>query len=303
MPSVAWSKRRCASRRSASVPIAGCRTTGTLSCGPNATATSRRSCSGWPTCIPNAGNGQNSALAMGTCIRAGSSRFPSKTTSISTAWCGTLSGMLYGPRWFRGGGLEMGKFAAACAGGARPVTGRVAVARAVRLDRASQHAADGSGIGSPSADAFVAEVLMATSPGPNRQPSNLACNPRYVAVVAHTKAIHKPPVAMYATQYMRLSPLPRPSCRMGRRCQSDRCIHDRLATSRAGEIPQGCLAGEAELQEVSGGLGARPLRVLRCEVLRTSRRPQRGLCDDRLLPLDMRGLLQGLQGHVSMGNR
>jgi len=36
-------------------------------------------------------------------------------------------------------------------------------------------------------------LLMATSPGPNKQPSNLACNPRCVAVVAHTKAIYKPP--------------------------------------------------------------------------------------------------------------
>ena len=135
------------SRRSVSVRIAGCPITGTSSCGPNVTANFPRSCSGWPTCTPNVGNARSFAWATGTCIRAGSSRFPSKATDISMAWCGTLSGMRYGPHSSSGGGLEMGKFAAACAGSARRVAGRVAVARTVRLDRASQHAADGGGVG------------------------------------------------------------------------------------------------------------------------------------------------------------
>ena len=96
-PFIAWWKRRFASRRSASVPIAGCRIIGTLSSGPNATATFPGSCSGWPTCTPNAGNGRNCASATGTCIKGGSSRFPSRATSISIAWCGTWSGTPCGP--------------------------------------------------------------------------------------------------------------------------------------------------------------------------------------------------------------
>ncbi len=44
----------------------------------------------------------------------------------------------------------------------------------------------------PSADAFVAEVLVAMSAGSNRPPSSLVCNRRSIVVVAPTRIIHKP---------------------------------------------------------------------------------------------------------------
>ena len=43
----------------------------------------------------------------------------------------------------------------------------------------------------PSADASIAGVRMAIVPGPNRRPSNLVCNQRFVAAVARTRAARK----------------------------------------------------------------------------------------------------------------
>ena len=68
-----------------------------------------------------------------------------------------------------------------------PVAGRVAVARTVRLDRDTSTCRRRKPSWRPSADAFVAAVLTAIPPGPNRRPSNLACNRRSAVAVALTK--------------------------------------------------------------------------------------------------------------------
>ncbi len=96
-PFIAWSKRRCALRRFAFAPTAGCQTIGTSSSGRSATAISRSSCSAWPICTRNAGNERNSASATDTCIKAASSRFRSKATNISMPSCATSSETRCGP--------------------------------------------------------------------------------------------------------------------------------------------------------------------------------------------------------------
>jgi hypothetical protein len=73
VPSAAWWKRPCVSRRSAFVPPVGCRTTGISSYGRNTTAVFPGSCNAWPPCTPSGANAPSFASLADTCIRAASS--------------------------------------------------------------------------------------------------------------------------------------------------------------------------------------------------------------------------------------
>jgi hypothetical protein len=127
---------------------------------------------GWPTCTPNAGNARNSASASDTCIKGGSSRFPSKTTNTSIPWCGTSSETPCGPDWSlarRTGGGEVsisvcGKHAGLCCAigrcRSRPIGRSTSTCRRPRRNS------------NPFAKASVAEVLTAMPPGSSKRQSN-----------------------------------------------------------------------------------------------------------------------------------
>ena len=220
-PSIASWSRRYVSRRCVFVHTVGCRTIGTSSCGPSATATFPGSCNGWPTCTHNAGNGPNFALAMGTCIKGGSSHFPSKAMNISTAWCDTWSGTHCEPDSFsarRTGNGEvctnvhsrhMGRCCAIGLCRNRPIGRNTSTC--LRRKRSLR----------PSADAFVAAAPSAIPSGPRRQRSNSGCNQHSVVEVALTKNIHElsnkrilPNICACPLYFFRsiprISPLPKP---------------------------------------------------------------------------------------------
>jgi hypothetical protein len=195
-PFAAWSSKPFASPQSASVPIAGCQTIGTSSCGPIATAICHALCSEWPTCTPNVGNVQNSASAMGTSIKGVSNRFRSIATSISIRSCDTWNATPYGLDLFSARRIGHGEVCTnvrarqpgrRCAIGrcrSRP-TGWSTSIRRRRKQRLRR-----------SDDAFVVAVLTATPSGPSRQPNSWAFNPPSVVAAGPPKNVHES-IAVY----------------------------------------------------------------------------------------------------------
>jgi hypothetical protein len=190
-PSAVSSSRRFASHPFAFAPTAECQTIGTSFCGPNGTASCRGSCSGWPTCILNVGNVQNSASATGTCIRGGSSRFPSKATNISIRWCSTSSETHCGPDSFNARRTGNGEV---CANARARLVGRccaIGPCRSRPTGPSTSTRPRPTRSLRPSANAFVAATPLATPFGPNRQQSSWGSSRRSVVAVALTKSNHE----------------------------------------------------------------------------------------------------------------
>jgi len=192
MPFAAWWRRHFASPQSAPAPTAGCQTTGTLSCGPNATAICRGSCSEWPTCTPNAGNVQNYASAMGTSIKGGSNRFRSIATSISIRSRDTWNATPCGRDSFSARRIGPGE---ACTNVLARQTGRccaIGRCRSHPTGRSTSICRRRKRSLRRSDDAFLAAVLTATPSGPSKPPSSWAFNRRSAVAVALPKNVREP---------------------------------------------------------------------------------------------------------------
>ena len=131
-------------------------------------------------------------VGYGHLYQDGSSHSRSKATNTSIAWRGTSSGMLCGPHWSSTRRIGSGEVCSSVqerhAARYWPI-GRCP-SRPTGSDKSTGHRRKRSW--NRSADAFVARVLTATSPGSNRRPRSSACNRRSIVAAAHAAVIREP---------------------------------------------------------------------------------------------------------------